>query len=202
MYTKIIAQQKQTCLSKICLPDNISFGIIDSRLFTFLVKQSIIVKTTYNSPTINNEFYAKIKEKSIMPKFCRNCGNQLSDDAVFCSVCGTRLNTIAPPVQPQHSSQIPYNHQPGTNFYAYGQPQKKKGYRWIILIAAVSVVLIAVVIVALFVFPGFLKTPPTPPFTSSSDTPVSQQSDSSRESSKPQESKVYLSRPRRRRNCL
>ena len=41
--------------------------------------------------------------------FCRNCGQQLSDDAVFCAACGTPVNTDqkAQPEQPQAQPEQP-----------------------------------------------------------------------------------------------
>ena len=57
---------------------------------------------------------------------CKNCGNQLPDDALFCNNCGTRMNEAGPGAQysqyGQHSPPSPPQaNQPGT----YYQPQSQ-----------------------------------------------------------------------------
>lgn len=52
-------------------------------------------------------------------KFCTNCGQQLNDDAVFCTVCGTSID--AAPQQPV-ANQAPPVQQPADYF---AQPQQQ-----------------------------------------------------------------------------
>ena len=47
-------------------------------------------------------------------KQCPNCGAELSDDAVFCSYCGSRLET--PPPEAAKTEPIPTNPTPANPF--------------------------------------------------------------------------------------
>ena len=79
--------------------------------------------------------------------FCPNCGKRLPDGSQFCDGCGSRQETV-PPVQQgarqERSVQPPVYHR---------QPQKKLPWGLIGGIAAAAAVLVA----ALFVYPGFLR---------------------------------------------
>ena len=91
-----------------------------------------------------------------MAKFCPKCGNNLTEGDVFCDKCGERIPTSQKPAaQPVQYTQP----QPQ---YAAAQAQPavkpaKKGHGALIAIIIIAVVLIAGTVVALFVYPGFLK---------------------------------------------
>ena len=51
--------------------------------------------------------------------FCKNCGNQLPDDALFCGSCGTKVEAPAAPQQPAYEAPQPAPQQP-----AYVAPQQ------------------------------------------------------------------------------
>lgn len=67
--------------------------------------------------------------------FCPNCGNQLSDNAQFCSSCGARMASDAAP--PQNTSAIHQTHVPQQ---PAGNAPKKKKKTGIIVTAAVMLV--------------------------------------------------------------
>lgn len=50
--------------------------------------------------------------------FCRNCGNQLPEGALFCNACGTKVEA---PAQPAPEQPV-YNQQPAPEQPAYTQP--------------------------------------------------------------------------------
>ena len=50
--------------------------------------------------------------------FCKNCGNQLPDNALFCGSCGTKVEAPAAPQQPAYEAPQPAPQQP-----AYVAPQ-------------------------------------------------------------------------------
>ena len=93
-------------------------------------------------------------------KQCPNCGAELSDDAVFCSYCGSRLET--PPPEAAKTEPIPTNPAPATPFKTGRQmadrpvevgksqfkkkgksPRKKGRPLWIALIVLVLAILLA-----------------------------------------------------------
>ncbi|MBE6984733.1 MAG: zinc ribbon domain-containing protein [Ruminococcaceae bacterium] len=102
--------------------------------------------------------------------FCGNCGTQNADGAVFCAGCGAPLNQAQQPSYPQQPQYAPpsYPQQPAVQEYyppqpAYPQqpvsmphqkaPADSKKKMWMtILIASVSVAVIAIVL--LFVLGG------------------------------------------------
>ena len=57
-----------------------------------------------------------------MAKFCKKCGAQLADEAVFCPKCGTAQN----PVAPQTQDQVPPQAQPQPAPQAQPQPKPQK----------------------------------------------------------------------------
>ena len=44
--------------------------------------------------------------------FCKNCGNQLPDNALFCGSCGTKVEAPAAPQQPAYEAPQPAPQQP------------------------------------------------------------------------------------------
>ena len=93
-------------------------------------------------------------------KQCPNCGAELSDDAVFCSYCGSKLET--PPPEAAKTEPIPTNPAPATPFKTGRQmtdrpvevgksqfkkkgksPRKKGRPLWIALIVLVLAILLA-----------------------------------------------------------
>ncbi len=65
--------------------------------------------------------------------FCRNCGNQLSDDAVFCANCGTPVagqsQPQQAPAQPQQAPAQPQQPQQPVNIDA--DVQQNRGIAWL-----------------------------------------------------------------------
>ena len=101
-------------------------------------------------------------------KYCTNCGTQLSDDAKFCSVCGTKQEvkkdgpkeefftaseTAGEVVLSSWSNPKPkaestatgtqYQQQPQQNYPQVAAPQKKNGgfFRWIVIILLILMIL-------------------------------------------------------------
>ena len=55
--------------------------------------------------------------------FCKNCGNQLPDDALFCGSCGTKVEAPAAPQQPAYEApQQPAYVAPQQPAYVAPQP--------------------------------------------------------------------------------
>lgn len=98
--------------------------------------------------------------------YCSSCGAEIPEGSVFCTSCGTKMDSLAPASQPPQSqpiydqqpySQQPYNQQP-YNQLPYGQPpgqppKKGKPKTWL-WIAAGAVLLLAVAAVLVFVVFG------------------------------------------------
>lgn len=56
--------------------------------------------------------------------FCKNCGNQLPDNAVFCGSCGTKVEVQAAPQQPAYEAPVqPAYTAPQQPAYVAPQPQ-------------------------------------------------------------------------------
>lgn len=67
-------------------------------------------------------------------KICNNCGSQMPDEAVSCTVCGAPLTASQPqqPYQQQPYQQQPYQQQPYQQPYqqqAYQQPYQAQPYQ-------------------------------------------------------------------------
>ena len=71
--------------------------------------------------------------------FCKNCGTQLPDDAVFCANCGTKQEPIQP-VQPAYVPPV--------------QPAKSGKGKLIAIIAAAAIVAAALAVGAILLFGG------------------------------------------------
>ena len=100
-----------------------------------------------------------------MPKFCPQCGSQISDDSAFCANCGTRI------AEPASINNTPYETQPlSADSYSVDQwvsfesnagngyeiPKNNSKRNKIIGISAVGIVLIAVIaIVFSLIFGGY-----------------------------------------------
>ena len=85
--------------------------------------------------------------------FCPNCGKQLPDGSRFCDSCGAQLEA-APPVQQPTQQPIQQQYQqPYIQQATYPEPRKKMP--WGLIGGAAAAV--AVLVVALFVWPGVLR---------------------------------------------
>lgn len=79
-------------------------------------------------------------------KFCTKCGTQLNDDSKFCNTCGAQQAIQPQNPQPQYAQPHYAQPQYGAPVPPANQP-KKKSKIWIIPVAAVAAVLMAVLIV-------------------------------------------------------
>ena len=71
------------------------------------------------------------ERKTIMAKFCSQCGTRLDDDAMFCTGCGTRVASPAPAPQPEPAPAPQPEPQPQQTYQqqAYQQPYQQQGYQ-------------------------------------------------------------------------
>ena len=102
--------------------------------------------------------------------FCTRCGQPAAQGSAFCTNCGNALTVTAEQQQPSPAMPAPewqplVSGTPPQDYYAPAVPQgykepRKKGKKTglIVGLAAGAVSLIAVVIVLLFAWPGFLNT--------------------------------------------
>ena len=100
-----------------------------------------------------------------MSKFCPNCGAMLDDSTVFCSSCGTQVESQPQP-QPEYNQYNQYNdfgYQPGPSFTPPPSPAPKKKHFEIklnlkikkkpfIIGASVFVAVLAIILVYCLVF--------------------------------------------------
>lgn len=66
--------------------------------------------------------------------YCKKCGSEIADDAVFCSKCGAMQGTAAQQAQPQTGQPMPV--------YSGQQRKSKKGCLTAIIVIAVAVLLV------------------------------------------------------------
>ena len=91
-----------------------------------------------------------------MPKFCPQCGSQISDDSAFCANCGTKFEEVA------SINNASYEAQPVDSYSVdqgaiYEAPNKSAKRNKIIGIAAVAIVLIVVIGIVISLFTGGYK---------------------------------------------
>ena len=61
-------------------------------------------------------------------KFCKNCGKEIAEDAIFCDGCGTKVEQEAQPIEeitPESESQIEEETVEQVESVALEQPEKK-----------------------------------------------------------------------------
>lgn len=81
--------------------------------------------------------------------FCKNCGNQIADGSLFCTVCGAAVaGNDAADAAPAAPTAAPQNDDFVLSSTAQSAP-KKKSLKWIAPVAAVAVVAAAAIVVAL-----------------------------------------------------
>lgn len=78
-----------------------------------------------------------------MAKYCTHCGKQISDTAVFCKYCGTKVEIAIE----QPETQVPKTPIPTSS-----DDEKKSGKTIAVIVVAIAVVVITAAIVALIYF--------------------------------------------------
>ena len=83
---------------------------------------------------------------------CKKCGEELPDNAIFCSGCGTKIETntsntteqYAPAIPVTGGVQTPYA---GTNAGPNGDMKPKNSLKWVIVALVVAIIAVAVIAV-------------------------------------------------------
>lgn len=102
-----------------------------------------------------------------MIRFCENCGNLIEPNSSFCSNCGARINEGTPQSTPVQSFQeriSPVQHNTPIQQPETTNPKKKHTLAVVVTILIIMI-LAAATFVVLFIAPGILRTPNTPPAT-------------------------------------
>ena len=112
--------------------------------------------------------------------FCRNCGQQIPEEGIFCPQCGTRAEqppvpVATPPAMPEAPVEVPravpetpvptasvqeaptavpFQQRSGQAFATFGTPRKQKNPLPLVLAIAGLVLLVAIAVVIFVLFPG------------------------------------------------
>lgn len=112
--------------------------------------------------------------------FCRNCGQQIPEEGLFCPQCGTRAEQPPVPVAttptmpeapvevpqavpetpmptgsvPEAPTAVPFQQRSGQAFATFGTPRKQKNSLPLVLAIAGIVLLAAIAVVIFVLFPG------------------------------------------------
>ena len=92
-----------------------------------------------------------------MAKFCISCGNQLPDEAMFCTKCGAKQPAASQPPAPEQNTYTPQPPAPAGAQTPAEKPKKSKK-KWVVTGIGAGALVLAVVLFFVFILPLFKQS--------------------------------------------